>query len=197
MNITVIGVSTGGPGALRELFDGLPRLETCILLVQHMPAFINESVRRSLSALTAMEVRLASDGDRLAHGQVLLAPSDVHMAVRRNRRVRLVGGEKVNYVCPAVDVTMLALEDRRGDQFVGVVLTGLGCDGAAGIRYMKSLGALTLVQDEATSTIYGMPGSAVETGCVDFEGPPGAIAGKIKGMFASQGERERCVARKS
>jgi two-component system chemotaxis response regulator CheB len=103
--------------------------------------------------------------------------------------VRLRPGEKVNYVCPAIDVTMQSLQTKPGDTFVGVVLTGLGRDGAEGIRHIKSLGGLTLAQDEATSTIFGMPRAAMETGCVDYEGTPGAIQQKLIDLFAGAGRR--------
>lgn len=186
MNITVIGVSTGGPGALRELFVGMARLETAILLVQHMPHFINESVRRSIASLTDMSVQLATTGDRLSHGSILMAPSGMHMDVQDNRRIQLTDGQKVNYVCPAIDVTMMALKPRQDDTFVGVILTGMGRDGAAGIAHVKSLGGMTIVQDEATSTIFGMPKAAIETGAVDFEGPPAAIGAKLQNLFAPQ-----------
>jgi len=175
MNITVIGVSTGGPRVLRELFRDLPRLNTCVLLVQHMPGFLNETVRRRLSRNTAMDVRLAGDGDALAPGVVFLAPSERHLEVIHNRRIRLVEGEKVNFVRPSADVAMRSLMAVAGDRLIGIVMTGLGSDGALGIRHIKQLGGLTLVQDEKTSTIFGMPKAAVDTGYVDYEGAPRAI----------------------
>lgn len=180
MNIVVIGISTGGPRALREVFCNLPRLNACVLLVQHMPRFINASVCRTLRDGTSMEVRLAGPGDALQPGRVLLAPSEVHLVVDRNRHIRLVDGPKVNYVCPAIDVTMRSLQPLPGDRFVGVIMTGLGRDGARGLKHMKQeLAALTLIQDEATSTIFGMPASALATGAVDYEGSPAAIRNKL------------------
>lgn len=179
MNIVVIGISTGGPRALREVFCELPRLNACVLLVQHMPRFINDSVCRTLQAGTAMEVRLACEDDALHPGRVLVAPSELHMSIASNRRVRLLPGPKVNYVCPAIDVTMRSLKTNVSDRFVGVIMTGLGRDGAEGLRHMKRLGALTLVQDEETSTIFGMPSSALATGSVDYEGSPAAIRNKL------------------
>jgi two-component system chemotaxis response regulator CheB len=190
MNITAIGVSTGGPGALRELFASLPRLETCVLLVQHMPRFINASVCRSIQALTDMEVVLGDDGVPLAHGRIIVAPSECHMCVLDNRRIRLEHSEKVNYVCPAADKTMMSLRAKRNDHFVGIIMTGLGRDGADGIRHIKTIGGLTLAQDEQTSTIYGMPKAAVETGCVDYEGSPTAMHLKLVELFAESSPRK-------
>jgi two-component system chemotaxis response regulator CheB len=175
MQIIAIAVSTGGPGALREFFHRLGRLDACILLVQHMPRFINQSICRTLDAATAMDVRLAEPDDTLEPGRVLVAPSDVHMGVQDNRRIRLQPGPKVNYVRPAADVMFHSLIARGGDELIAVVMTGLGRDGAAGLAHVKQIGGVTYAQDEATSTIYGMPGSAVATGQVDYEGTPGAI----------------------
>jgi two-component system chemotaxis response regulator CheB len=179
MNIVVIGISTGGPRALRELFCELPVLNACILLVQHMPRFINHSVCKTVQEGTRMRVSLAEEGRAMQAGEVLLAPSEVHMPVENNRRVRLLNTRKVNYVCPAVDVTMKTLKKNVSDRYVGVVMTGLGRDGADGICHIKQLGGLTLVQNEVTSTIFGMPKAAIATGCVDYEGCPTAIRQKL------------------
>lgn len=185
MNIAVIGISTGGPAALREYFREMPSLDCCVLLVQHMPWFINESVRRSIAAQTPMDVRLARSGDRLEHGVVYVAPSEVHMGIQNNRRIQLLRGEKVNYVCPSADVTMKSLKKYNGDRFLAVVMTGLGRDGADGAAYLKTLGATVLAQDEASSTIYGMPKATAETGCVDHQGTPSRLRGKTIELFSA------------
>ena len=178
-NLIIIGSSAGGPRILKELFADIPNLNACILIVQHMPAFVNVPFTASLDQLTPMRVSLAQDGDRLAVGQVYLAPSGMHLVLEQNRVIRLRGTDKVNFVCPAVDVTMMSLTPSKETTLIGVILTGMGKDGAQGLVHMKSLGALTLAQDEATSIIYGMPKEAVKTGKVDHELPTAAIARKL------------------
>lgn len=194
MNIAAIGSSTGGPAALRRLFSGMPRLDACFVIVQHMPAFINPQVCGSLQNATDMQVMLAEDGEDLVPGRIIMAPSDVHMHIVDNRHIHLEKGEKVNYVCPAIDVMMMSLQRRRGDSLIAVVLTGIGSDGAAGLRHIKTQGGLTLAQDAETSVIYGMPKAAVETGCVDYEGSPEAICEALVERFGGQteGAGKRC-----
>jgi two-component system chemotaxis response regulator CheB len=123
-----------------------------------------------------MEVRLAQDGDWLREGLVLVAPSEAHCTLQRNQRVRLAPGPKVNFVCPSVDVMMQSVKaPPAGQRLIGVLLTGMGKDGAAGLAHLKRLGALTIAQDEASSAVYGMPAEAVKLGCVDHELAPEGI----------------------
>ncbi|MBN1941679.1 MAG: chemotaxis protein CheB [Phycisphaerae bacterium] len=183
MNIIVIGASTGGPKALRSLFEFLPRLDAAIVLVQHMPRFLNESFRRVLAERTLMDVSLAEPGQMLEHGVVFVAPSEFHLVLNDNRRIDLVRGVKVNYVCSSVDVTMLSLRPRGEDSFLGIILTGMAADGADGIRHIKNLGGLTFVQNQMTAAVYDMPHSALLTGAVDFEGSPKAIRERLVEKF--------------
>ncbi|NQV01948.1 MAG: chemotaxis protein CheB, partial [Bacteroidia bacterium] len=155
--IIVIGASTGGPQTLRKVVDRLPVLDACIIIVQHMPIHVNNSIRRSLSQLTDMEVYIGEDGMRLKNGTIVIAPSEVHLELDQNRTVKLIEGEKVNYVCPSVDVTMKSIQKSSEVNFIGVILTGMGSDGAEGISHVKQLGGMTIAQDEPTSVIYGMP----------------------------------------
>jgi two-component system chemotaxis response regulator CheB len=159
------------------LFSELPPLRACIVIVQHFPKFINASFVRTLCRHTQAEVRLAQHGDRVTEGLVLVAPSEVHCRVVSNLHLHLAAGPSVNYVCPSIDVTMQSLSaPAPGSRLVGVLLTGMGRDGAAGLAHMKQLGGLTIVQNEATCVVYGMPAEAVKLGCVDFELPPEKIA---------------------
>jgi two-component system chemotaxis response regulator CheB len=176
--IVVIGASAGGPRVLKTLFHGMPRLKASVIVVQHMPKFINDSLRDSLAAGTRMRVVIAQNGDRLEDA-VYIAPSEVHLVIRHNRTLRLAHGQKVNYVCPAVDVTMNSLFMEFGASFIGVVMTGMGRDGADGVVHIKRIGGVTLAQDEKTSSIFGMPKEAIATGCVDFVLPPEKIRVKI------------------
>ncbi len=174
--IVVIGASAGGPRVLKTIFSGMPKLNASIVVVQHMPKFLNEPLRESLASLTSMRVQLAEDAHFLKPGHVYIAPSERHLALLGNRKLHLYDGEKVNYVCPSVDVTMASLTLEPGYLFIGVVLTGMGRDGADGIVHIKKeLNGLTIAQDEKTSSIFGMPKEAIATGCVDYVLPPEAI----------------------
>ncbi len=167
-NIVVIGASTGGPGALPLMLTGLPKLWASILVVQHMPEFINEQLRLSLASRTDMDVEMARDGDQIRHGAIYVTPGDYHLELVNNRTIRLSRAEKVNFVRPSVDVTMKSLIRRVGDQLIGVIMTGMGRDGAEGIAHMKrTLKAVTIAQDQASCIVFGMPKEAIATGCVD------------------------------
>jgi two-component system chemotaxis response regulator CheB len=186
-NIIVIGSSAGGPRVLKKIFKGLPVLNASMIVVQHMPKFINDPLRDSLSSVTAMRVTLAEDGDRLENGRVFVAPSEVHLSVVDNWIIRLSPGEKVNYVCPSVDVTMKSLTLEPSGFFIGVVVTGMGKDGAEGMKHIKNLGGITIAQDEKTSSIFGMPKEAIQTGSVDFVLAPDEIREKLIELVGSEG----------
>ncbi len=173
-NLILIGSSTGGPKILRRLFAGMPTLNAAVVLVQHMPAFVNDSLCRTIASVTSMNVSLATDGLRLEAGRVYVAPSDIHLSLRNNRAITLRADEKVNFVRPAVDVAMQSVKKDPSRKF-GVILTGMGKDGAEGLRHMKQIGATTFAQDRETSVIYGMPKAAVDTGCVDHVDNPEGI----------------------
>lgn len=179
MNIVTIAVSTGGPKTLREFFRPMPRLNACILLVQHMPRFINDAMVRTLNAESVMDVVLGETGMTLEPGKVVVAPGDRHMRVRHNRTVEVFSAEKVNFVRPSADVTMMSLVKQPGDSLVGVVMTGLGSDGAEGIAHIKALGGRTLAQNRQTCVIFGMPGEAIRTGCVDSVLSPSSIRARL------------------
>lgn len=178
-NIIIIGSSAGGPRILKELFNEFPRIDAAIVLVQHMPAFINKAFTLTLDKCTDMDVRLAEHGDRLARGSMYIAPTGKHLTLKNNVEIELMDGEKVNFVCPAVDQTMFSVKAEAGVSFIGVVLTGMGRDGAGGIVHIKALGGTTIAQDEESSVIYGMPREAIATGKVDYILPPSGIARKL------------------
>jgi two-component system, chemotaxis family, protein-glutamate methylesterase/glutaminase len=183
-SIVVIGASTGGTRVVAELLGLLPPLQASLIIVQHMPQYINNSVVRSWGQVAHNEVKLAEDGEQLAEGLVLVAPSKIHCAVTGNCRISLKEGPEVNFVRPSIDVTMRSLgRPTRGQRLIGVVLTGMGQDGAAGLAHIKELGGRTIVQNEATCAIYGMPGAAVRLGAVDYELPPEAIARLLTATF--------------
>ncbi len=167
-NIIIIGSSAGGPRILKNIFQDLPLLDSVIIIVQHMPKFINESLCKSINNLTDMSVVIAHDGNKLQSGTVYIAPSEVHLELEKNEKVKFSKGKKINYVCPSIDVTMRSLIKQSDSLIIGVVLTGMGRDGANGITHIKHIEGLTIAQDEKSSIIYGMPKEAIHTGQVDW-----------------------------
>lgn len=178
-NIVIIGSSTGGPKILPRLCSRLPKLKACVIIVQHMPKFINDSLRNSLNATTDMDVRLAEDGAFLEEKVVYVSPSERHMKLTGNRRIKLTDGEKVNFVCPSVDVMMKSIKKTPSTKVVGVILTGIGKDGAEGITHLKEIGGTIIAQSRSTCVVDSMPKSAIETGNVDFILSPEEIGDKI------------------
>lgn len=182
-NLLMIGSSTGGLKVLELLFPRLPVLNAAVVIVQHITPLVDRSFVTSLQRVSAMPVSLAGDGDPLRAGRVLLAPGGVHLHLVDNRSIHLAAGEKVNSVCPSIDVSMLSVAPAKGSKMAGVILTGMGHDGADGIVHMKKCGAVTIAQDRNSSVIYGMPKAAAETGSIDFVLPTERIAAKLKEIF--------------
>ncbi|NOZ28596.1 MAG: chemotaxis response regulator protein-glutamate methylesterase [Chloroflexi bacterium] len=166
--VLVIGSSTGGPRALREVFSGLPGdLPAPVLVVQHMPQGFTRSLAEHLNECSELEVREASAGDRLERGVALLAPGGYHMTVRRSGVIRLDQGPTVNGVRPAVDVTLLSAVAAFGARVVAAILTGMGRDGTDGARALKQAGGYVLAEHESTCVVYGMPKSIITEGLAD------------------------------
>lgn len=164
-----IGASTGGPRALEEVVRQFPKdLPAAILVVQHMPAGFTRSMAERLNQIASIRVKEAEEGDRLTAGIAYIAPGDFHMTVSKDQVIHLEQTPPVNYVRPSVDVTMLGLPNVYSNRLIGVILTGMGKDGAAGMAKIKAEGGVTIVQDESTSTIYSMPRAVVENGDADF-----------------------------
>jgi len=182
-DLVIIGSSTGGLKVLEELFPHLPVIRAAVLIVQHITPVVDHSFAGSLQRVSPMPVRLARHGDALTPGEVLLAPGGVHLTLSDNSTIHLAPGEKVNSVCPSIDVTMLSVTPFRGRRGAGVILTGMGRDGADGIVHLKRCGAVTIAQDRSTSVIYGMPRAAAETGMIDFILPTRLIAEKLAELF--------------
>jgi two-component system chemotaxis response regulator CheB len=182
--IVVIGSSTGGPGALEQVLPRLPEnLKAGILIVQHMPPGFTRSLAERLNRISHIEIKEAQEGDSIIEGRALLAPGDYHMIVRKGAGpghiVGLSQEPPVHRVRPAVDVTMKSAARTYGSSIVGVVLTGMGSDGAFGLKDIKEQGGRTIACDEKTSVIFGMPKAAIELGCVDRVEPLGDIAAAI------------------
>jgi two-component system, chemotaxis family, protein-glutamate methylesterase/glutaminase len=182
-NIVLIGASTGGLKVLEGLFSKLPILKAAVVIVQHITPVVDQSFVASLARVSKMPVMLAREGQPLQPGQVFLAPGGVHLNLVGNHLFHLTNGEKVNSVRPSIDVAMNSLVPPVGAKLAGVILTGMGNDGAAGIRHVKQLGGITIAQDQKTSVIYGMPKAAAETGKIDFVLGTEKIAEKLSAIF--------------
>jgi two-component system chemotaxis response regulator CheB len=177
----VIGSSTGGPTVVEQVLANLPlAADLRVLVVQHMPDGFTGRFAERLDARSEYEVREATDGARIGGGEALIAAGDYHMEVsnyRRGRlRVSLTQDAPVHNVRPAVDVTMKTAAATVDGPLVGVILTGMGEDGAAGVEAIAGAGGTTIAQDEATSAVFGMPKRAIETGHVDGVAPVEDVA---------------------
>lgn len=179
-NLVIIGSSTGGPKALEFVLTTLPaNLNAAILVVQHMPAGFTRSLAERLNGLCAIEVKEAEANERLLVGRALVAPGDYHLVLSSDGTVQLNQDAPVNFVRPSIDVTMLSAVKFFPKKIVGVILTGMGRDGAAGMAAIKKAGGITLVQDQETSVIYSMPRAVVENGDADYVLPVDRIGDAI------------------
>lgn len=166
--LVVIGCSTGGPGALHQIIPRLPAdLPAPVLVVQHMPPNFTRSLADRLNEVSRVTVKEAAQGDPLVCGQVLVAPGGYHMTVSEAGRVELNQDPPQHGVRPAVDVTLHSVVPRYGNRLVGVILTGMGYDGAKGMMALKKAGGRTIAEDASTCVVYGMPKVVVELGAAD------------------------------
>jgi two-component system chemotaxis response regulator CheB len=175
--LIVIGASTGGPLALRELLSGIPAdFPAAIVIVQHMPASFTGVLAAQLRRHVPIDVREAEDGDVLRPGLALVAQGGVHLLLRPGMRVALRPGQAYATHCPSIDVTMESAAQIYGSRVKGVVLTGMGEDGSLGLAAIRAKGGATYAQDGESCVINGMPLRAIEKGVVDYIAPPWQIA---------------------
>ena len=177
-----IGTSTGGTVALEQVLTALPRVAPGIIIVQHMPAMFTAQFAQRLDSICEISVEEAKDGQRVLPGLALVAPGGMHMALRRSGayyQVEIKDGPPVNRHKPSVDVLFRSVAQYAGRNAMGIIMTGMGDDGARGLREMHEAGAYTLAQDEATCVVYGMPAEAVKHGGVDRILPLQAISSAI------------------
>ncbi|MDD1728572.1 MAG: CheB methylesterase domain-containing protein, partial [Methanospirillum sp.] len=163
MKFIIIGSSTGGPRILFDIFEDLPRLSATIILIQHMPVSTATRLAKRLSQLTQNSVFIAEEQQQIVAGTVFIAPGDQHLILENYEKIRLSSEEKVNFVRPSVDVTMLALKKDIRHQILGIILSGMGNDGAEGLAHIKNIGGITAVQDPSSCTIRSMPEAALKT----------------------------------
>lgn len=189
--VVVIGISTGGPAALAEVLPRFPSdFDRPILIVQHMPPLFTRLLAQRLNQQTPLEVREAANGDPVLPGQIYIAPGDHHMRlVRTGRgiRVALDQGPPENSCRPAADVLFRSAWETYGGAVVAAVLTGMGQDGMRGAEQLRSAGAHVIVQDEATSVVWGMPGAVAGRGLADDIVPLNEIASCICRSVARKG----------
>ena len=180
--VVALGTSTGGTQALEEVLSALPRVCPGIVIVQHMPEKFTAAFAARLDAICRIEVKEAQHNDRVVPGRALIAPGGRHMLLKRSGAqyvVDVVDGPVVNRHRPSVDVLFRSVAKSAGVNALGIIMTGMGDDGAAGLAEMRSAGARTLAQDEESCVVFGMPKEAIKRGGVERNVPLHAIAAEI------------------
>jgi two-component system chemotaxis response regulator CheB len=180
--VVAIGTSTGGTQALEVVLTALPRISPGIVVVQHMPEKFTEAFAQRLNGLCQIEVREAKPGDSVIPGLALIAPGGRHMLLKRSGSryfVDVVDGPPVSRHRPSVDVLFRSATGTAGRNALGIIMTGMGDDGAKGLLEMRNAGARTVAQDEQSCVVYGMPKEAVKLGAVERSLPLDEIAGVI------------------
>lgn len=166
--VVVMAASTGGPATVMQLAPGFTRdFPGAVIVVQHMPASFTSQYALQLSEFTAIRVKEAEENETILPGTLYICPGAHHLRVTPVGRIRLDTGGRVNGYLPCIDITMESVAAYAGAMSIGVILTGMGNDGAQGVKAIKTAGGLVLAQDESTSVIFGMPAEAIKTGAVD------------------------------
>ncbi|SFN61914.1 protein-glutamate methylesterase/protein-glutamine glutaminase [Xenorhabdus japonica] len=168
--LIAVGASTGGTEAIKNLLQPLPVTSPALLITQHMPPGFTRSFAERLNKLSQITVKEAEDGERVLPGHAYIAPGDHHMELCRsgaNYQIMITNAQPVNRHRPSVDVLFRSVAKHAGRNAVGVILTGMGNDGAAGLLEMKQAGAYTLAQSEKSCVVFGMPRAAIQLGAVD------------------------------
>jgi two-component system chemotaxis response regulator CheB len=194
--VIVIGASTGGTEAIKDVLIRMPPDAPGILVTQHMPEGFTRSFANRLDSLCRISVKEASSGERVLPGHAYIAPGHSHLLLRRsgaNYVTQLAQTELVNRHRPAVDVLFRSAAECGGKNVVGVILTGMGKDGAAGMLELHGAGAYTYAQDENSCVVFGMPKEAIALGGVDKTLPLHKIAGAVLNHIAASGRRANRV----
>lgn len=177
-HIIAIGTSTGGTQALEHILTRLPRTAPGIVIVQHMPEKFTAAFAERIDSLAEIEVKEAQSGDRVLPGRALIAPGGHHMEVERSGAqfvVKVFRGPAVNRHCPSVDVLFRSMAKRAGKNATGIIMTGMGDDGARGLLEMRNAGARTIAQDEDSCVVFGMPKEAIKLNAAGEIAPLGNI----------------------
>ncbi|MGQ7249173.1 protein-glutamate methylesterase/protein-glutamine glutaminase [Halomonas sp. V046] len=192
--LVIIGASTGGTEAIRQVLEPLPANSPAILITQHMPGGFTRSFAERLDRLCQISVKEAEDGERILPGHAYIAPGDQHLELARcgaNYVARLNDGAPVNRHRPSVDVLFASAARHAGRNAVGVLLTGMGKDGAAGLVEMRQAGAATLAQDEASCVVFGMPREAIALGGAGEVVALDEVAPRLLSLVAASGRAQR------
>ncbi|WP_290793727.1 chemotaxis response regulator protein-glutamate methylesterase [Halomonas sp.] len=192
--LIIIGASTGGTEAIRRVLEPLPANSPAIMIAQHMPGGFTRSFAERLDRLCQISVKEAEDGERVLPGHAYIAPGDAHLKLSRsgaNYVARLDQGAPVNRHRPSVDVLFHSAAEQAGRNAVGVLLTGMGKDGAAGLVEMRTAGAPTIAQDEASCVVFGMPREAIALGGASEVVTLEEIAPRLLALVASSGRAQR------
>ncbi len=192
--VLAIGASTGGTKAIEIVLSSLPAKAPGTVIVQHMPEYFTASFAERLNQICKMEVREASDNDNVVPGVALVAPGDKHMLLQQSGesyQVKIKDGPLVHYQRPSADVLFQSVARSAGRDAIGVLLTGMGSDGAKGLLAMRKSGAHTLAQDEQTSIVFGMPKEAIKIGAADKVVPLPHIAQTIITILSKKGIKKQ------
>jgi two-component system, chemotaxis family, protein-glutamate methylesterase/glutaminase len=191
-SIIAIGASTGGTEAIRHILEQMPDDVPGTLIAQHMPPGFSKAFSERLNHLCRMEVKEAADGDEVRPGRALVAPGGLHMLLRRSGsgyKVSLNAGPRVCYQRPSVDVLFHSVAEHAGEEAVGILLTGMGSDGAAGLAGIRHAGGATIAQDEESCVVFGMPREAIRLGAAMHILSLPEIASKVLRLVANNGMR--------
>jgi chemotaxis response regulator CheB len=187
VTLLAIGASTGGPQALATVLGALPAdFGPAVLVVQHMAEGFIPGLVSWLDQLCPLPVVMGATGRRLMPGTVTIAPSGLNLLVRDHLRVVCEPAPERQFHVPGIDASFESIAESVGAEAIGVLLTGMGRDGAAGLKAMRERGALTIGQDEATSAVYGMPAAAFAAGAVEHQLPLPEIAPLVLGLLAEE-----------
>jgi two-component system chemotaxis response regulator CheB len=192
--LIAIGASTGGTEAIAEILSRMPADAPALVIVQHMPKAFTAPFAQRCDIASPVTVKEAKDGDGVSAGAAIIAPGDSHMRVERTADgyvVRLDGSLPVNHHRPSVDVLFASVAVAAGPLGVGVLLTGMGTDGARGLLAMRRVGARTIAQDERTSVVFGMPREAIQLGAAEYVLPLARVADALIELAALAADRGR------
>jgi two-component system chemotaxis response regulator CheB len=192
--LNIIGASTGGTEAIRAVLEPLPANAPAILITQHMPGGFTRSFAERLDRLCSITVKEATDGERVLPGHAYIAPGDQHLELARsgaNYVARLNDGPPVNRHRPSVDVLFHSASKHAGKNAIGVILTGMGKDGAAGLLEMRQAGAPTIAQNEETCVVFGMPREAIAVGGAVEVVALDDIPSRLMALVAASGRAQR------
>ena len=184
--LIAVGASTGGTEAIFSILKSFPKTVPGIVIVQHIPPMFSKMFAERLNSTTQLYVKEAKTGDYIEPGKVIIAPGNEHMRIKKigaSYKVECFVGEKVNGHCPSVDILFDSVAKEAGNEAIGVILTGMGYDGAKGLLTMRRKGCRTVGQDEKTCVVYGMPKVAYESGGVEVQSPLEAIPQTVFSML--------------